>query len=877
MSTVEDEREIENYTNNLREQFDGTKSLKEICASLSIFLGEEQKGRLEQARKRLEKEVFAPKGVSLRGTEVEKWYAGPSEADRHWPAVRDYLLSPSGKGWNSDVVDQLDRESSRVLSHFHNPSNKEFQTQGLVVGHVQSGKTANFCAVMAKAADYNFRFQIVLSGLTNSLRQQTQARLLTDLIGSRSSYWHTLTDLEHDYSDMPVKLHQHLNAPEQRSLAVIKKNVIRMERLRDDLQRSDVQKMLRDCPVLIIDDESDQASVNSNKNPQADPSKINDLLRQILACIPRVSYVGYTATPFANVLIDPNLEDLYPRDFILPLETPTEYFGAERIFGRDIILGQHDSEVEGLDVIREIPEVEVPLLSPPNSRAYRSFQPEVSPSLEDAVIYFLCVCAARVNRGQDHRHSTMLVHTDWHGVVHTRMRNQIRGFLDNLQRDWSTSHNKTVARFESVWNRERNRCPDPAGTGLVAEAWADLEPLMERILGMVNLNVENCESDTRIDFRKEEAGTPGIKSIVVGGNILARGLTVEGLSVSFFTRHARQDDSLMQMGRWFGYRQGYEDLPRIWMTEDLRRDFEHLARQEAEFRQELEMCGENGQTPLDFQPRVRMDPDRLPTSKIGAAPRRQSSFVGRHPQTTRFHLCQQDWLKTNWSAGHDLLQGCGVSPRRKADHLVYEQVSVDRILQFLNSYQFHVDHEAMHRGDLVRYVQETVSFFNRNPTRLDTMSRWNVVRIGTPRGSSAPNSLGPSDTKLINRSQLENDEGSIGALMSIDNMLIDVPEGLSIPDELSRSTSWPRRMSFRKNHNLPPLLLLYPIDRNSKPGASAKNRINLSAVDDVLGLGFCFPDHEHAPEYIQAPDYVPPVEKEDDLTVPTDKIQNENS
>jgi len=840
-------------------------SLQDAVAMFSeLVLAED----LEEAIRRYRKETHQDGGRIICGTEVDRWYAGSRDDDGHWPRVREFLLDPSGKNWDTDTVTAIDEASTEVVAHLHDPSRSSFGTRGLVVGHVQSGKTANFTAVLSKAADCNFRLLIVLSGLTNSLRQQTQERLENDLIGGRTHLWHKLTGAEADYSDIPIRLESLIHSKDQRSLAVIKKNAHRLRRLRDDLLRPDVQLQLKDCPVLIIDDECDQASVNSRTNPHADPTTINRLLREILGCLPRVSYVGYTATPFANVLInpDPDLEDMYPRDFIIPLEAPPAYFGAERIFGRDILLGDHDEEQDGLDVIRTIADSEVASLSPPPRTSYRDFEPAVVDSLEDSVRYFICATACRVLRDQDHKHSSMLVHTDWHGVVHERMSSRIREFLDEVQQRWDAGDPGEQSRFSSLWGRECTRVPDPTGAGRITESWPEIEPLISGVLRAVTMHIENCESDTRVQFADEVKGTSGLKSIIVGGNILARGLTVEGLVVSYFTRHARQDDSLMQMGRWFGYRVGYEELPRIWMTDDLRDDFHHLARQEAEFRLELEHYAEQGSTPLDLQPRVRTHPNRLPTSKMGASRTVARAFAGDHLQTFKYHVHDAGWLSRNWEAGNHLLESCGHPDRENGPHVIFESVEVRHVIEFLGKYSIHEKHAAFSNKFLADYIEREIRHAELHPGD-DRIRHWNVVRVGHGSGVSSTRELGTGSVSMINRSRKPEpagDTADIGALMSKQDLLIDLQVD-------SRPDNWAAIKALREGQGAPPLLLLYPIDPSSKrPDDPRSKREDLGAVHEVLGVALYFPDHDHVGEYVQAPP--PPEAIPDDEAISDDVV-----
>lgn len=281
-----------------------------------------------------------------------QWYFGPKPTDRHWPAVHGFLVN--GKGWHDDDVRAIGDASSEVVSLLANPQQRRFSCRGLVVGHVQSGKTANMTAVIAKALDAGYNTVIVLAGLTNKLRYQTQLRLYEDLVLRNPLGWQVLTanELNRDFRAPPQG--GFLSHSDKAQLAVIKKNVSPLQELKDAVERT-LPAVLKRLRILVIDDECDQASVNSARG-ELDMTVINQRIRELLSILPAATYVGYTATPFANVLINPyrvdgqELDDLYPRDFITALPRPERYFGTERLFGKtpvdpaDVL-----PEEEGLD------------------------------------------------------------------------------------------------------------------------------------------------------------------------------------------------------------------------------------------------------------------------------------------------------------------------------------------------------------------------------------------------------------------------------------------------------------------------------------------------------------------------------------------------
>lgn len=320
--------------------------------------------------------------------EWEPWYGEAVKAQQsfYWEHYSGYLAAE--RGWNPNAIAALDVATDRVAERLSDPTRAEaYQAKGLVVGYVQSGKTANFTGVMAKAIDVGYRLIIVLTGTTDLLRTQTQRRLDMELVGQENilrginpddhealetvDYYsddpdwirflshgyrpldagrpdiHRLTTRDFDFKSLqqgiaaldferrdrsrPFFHPDNLFSSDAR-LIVVKKNATVMKKLVKDLNK--ITARLSEIPALLIDDESDQASVNTSnptrwKNNQVERSAINRLISQLLTMLPRAQYVGYTATPFANVFIDPNdAENIFPRDFLISLPRPHGYMGA---------------------------------------------------------------------------------------------------------------------------------------------------------------------------------------------------------------------------------------------------------------------------------------------------------------------------------------------------------------------------------------------------------------------------------------------------------------------------------------------------------------------------------------------------------------------
>ncbi len=777
------------------------------------------------------------------------WYTGPQQNDAVWPAYRRLLLEG---GLPAAAVNDLDQATTKIVAYMAPPEVHGLQKKGLVLGYVQSGKTANFTGVIAKAADAGYRLFIVLSGIHNALRQQTQRRLDAQLVQPTRERWHPLTD---ESSDFGHSAHGDavLNSPGIRSLAVVKKNPARLRRLVGWLECIP-EDIRRRCPAVIIDDESDQASPNTAR-ADWDRTTINKLLVDLRRLLPTSTYVAYTATPFANIFIDPtDEEDLYPEDFIVNLPRPATYFGAETLFGRSP-LDQGDEPDDGLDMIRVISDDEAKTLRPPSSAVERDgFTPPVTKSLADAIRWFLLATATRLARGQTHIHSSMLIHTTQYSLVHLRHREQIEAFVREIRP--STEEPSTYREFQRLWEEESGRVPRAAESEAIS--WNAVADALPGVCDAVDVVADNYLSEDRLSYSDHDEGRV---VIAVGGNTLSRGLTLEGLVVSYFVRSASAYDTLLQMGRWFGYRQGYEDLPRVWMTEELADAFGHLATVEAEIRSEIERYEHEDVTPESYAVRVRTHPALLITSRLKQqhVQRIRASYAGRRLQTFAFSHLDREVIDRNLAAALDLVSGAlseSVEPEaRDTGRFLLREVDVELIRRFLETYSFHESHLDM-RNDLI------IDYINRRVERADELRMWNLGILGSGR---RPHVVGdrtvdlgdlelglPKPVPLINRAPLKKSGGgdaNIKSLMSKPDRVFDL--------DISRAAA--TKMSERDLVAARPagegLLLLYPISKDSEPmgvSRAAGSRVPLAAAGHLVGVALVFPDV--ADEWKTSPD-----------------------
>ncbi|MEU3838949.1 Z1 domain-containing protein [Streptomyces sp. NPDC028635] len=772
--------------------------------------------RHEQQTLRI-KELEEPHAVVLGNRDT--WYTGPQAKDKCWPAIASLLRKD---GWPEEpAIRELDESSTRVVSLLNHPKEKTFSTRGLVVGYVQSGKTTNFTSVMAKAADRGYKLFIVLAGIHNGLRRQTQARLVQQLVEPNPSLWSQLTGLDKDFTPQENPAAYFGKNNKTHVLCVVKKNATVLRKLARWLNQA--SDYLRDCPALIIDDEADQATVATKS--------INPLILSLMSSLPRSAYVGYTASPFANLLIDPSAEDLYPRDFVVNLPKPNGHFGTEVLFGRYALDGEDEDDVDdGYDMIRSVPLDDVPCVRPETKADVEGFEPVITDTLRKAIEYFWLVTAARRIRGTGNPHSTMLIHTSVNTSVHNSFRRPLEHLRNRTVR--ALDDQAVLTRLRTLWDQETARVPaDDFGETKVP--FDSLLTVLPEVLRDCRVIMDNSSSEDRLDY---ESGP--VVAIAVGGNTLSRGLTLEGLAVSYFVRAVSAYDTLLQMGRWFGFRNGYADLPRIWMTDELAEWFRHLATVETEMRRDIDLYMTEDETPLTFAVRLRTHPALRVTAaaKMRSAVTAASSYGGRRIQTHYFRT-DAEWLRGNIAAAKNLVGSCIKSAVRLEERpaegrYVFRDVPYDVITEFLGSYNFH-DKSPENDPDLMSaYIRKRVSVAG-------SLRRWNVAIVGNPAGEDF--SFAPNVTvgRAV-RARLDTNSGpgtvDIKTLMSRRDAAVDL-------DGDTAKLKEEDIMAARQKHCPDTgLLVLYPIDKTSEPKPPKKTRKPLNAEEHVIGVGLVFPE-----------------------------------
>lgn len=539
----------------------------------------------------------------------------------YWNRYRQYLINT---GMGPRVVGTLDRVGDELLDLLGNPASPSgWPRRGLVMGDVQSGKTSNYTGLICKAADAGYRLAILLTGTLESLRRQTQGRLDAGFVGLDSAGVVTrnkrrrevgvglingirtagvFTSTASDFRQSTMtQLGLRLNTMNEPVLLVVKKNKKILETLTSWLITFNANRAgTIDTPMILIDDEADHASVNTNP---ATVTAINAAIRNLLKVFPRSSYVGFTATPFANVFINPDSNhemlgnDLFPRDFIYALEAPTNYVGASLVFGDD----------SHVDVLRTIEDAEIYFPRGHKSDLQLTGLP---PSLLRAVHTFIVANALMDGRPAMPIHRSMLINVSHYTDVQNRLRDELDLRLKAMQRDIrnfsglppnQAEKNDTIAKLKEAWQTEFEQ----EGT-----SWPQVLSRLHAAVQPIEVRAVNQRSGAASLDYGVYADT-GLRVIAVGGNSLSRGLTLEGLCVSYFYRNTQMYDTLMQMGRWFGYRDGYVDLFRIWMSEGAIDWYGHISEASEELRREIRWMQGERRKPSDFGLKVRSHPDAL--------------------------------------------------------------------------------------------------------------------------------------------------------------------------------------------------------------------------------------------------------------------------
>jgi len=841
---------------------------------------------------------------------------------RYWQRYREFLEEKLP----IQSVDALDEVTDEILELLEEPRREgAWDRRGLVVGHVQSGKTSNYTGLICKAADAGYKIIIVLAGMHNNLRAQTQMRLDEGFLGYEThpspddtqpigvSKFDQGQDIRPNYAtnrtekgDFNAAIARHLGIkPEQRPwLFVIKKNKSVLERLYRWLRNhvadfedpDSKRRIITQLPLLLIDDEADNASVDTRQqmlkedgtpDEEHNPTAINSLIRKILFSFARSAYVGYTATPFANIFIHDKGEtktegpDLFPASFIINLASSSEYIGPVRVFGQRGTQGRESS----LPLLREVADFAnadgetgwMPSGHKSSHIARYKGKDTFPDSLREAINSFILACAIRNLRGQENEHSSMLVHVTRFNAVQQQVFEQIDQYLSEIKQRIrrKIEHQPILDQLKSLWEKDftpthREVLQQMAITrqlyssmasdsDMQLPTWTDIESELNYVIQDIKIRMINGKAKDVLDYA-DQKGT-GLKVIAIGGDKLARGLTLEGLCVSYFLRASRMYDTLMQMGRWFGYRPGYLDICRLYTSEELVEWFEHITDASEELREEFEYMAANNYTPKDYGLKVQSHPILLVTSplKMRSTKEIRLSFSGELLETVVFHKSSNE-RKHNLEACRELIRKMGKPSAKNPEQrrgetkqvwtgYCWDNVSPEKIIHFLQAYKTHPDAHKVKSELLAKFIE--------GMNTLRELNSWTVILIGG--GTGKKHSLADQihidmvKRKHKSKSKTSNDyRYTIGRLLSPRDESVDLDEASWKKAHAQTQVAWQadpaRAQQKHPEHPSGPfirkmrsrekgLLMIYLIDPDEA-------EIKDFSGPPVVGFGISFPESD---------------------------------
>ena len=797
------------------------------------------------------------KATIMRAESSTSWFSFQDLASSFfWSRYKQYLLNI--KSWPLESVQAIDETTNEILESLGNPNSAEsFDKRGLVLGYVQSGKTANFTGLINKAYDLGYKLVIVLAGMHNDLRAQTQIRLEEEVIGSilgendkpkgvaqiraNERIISTWTTIDQDISNSSNNGITHLDQP---TLMVVKKNKDVLEALQDQLNYHKKLYNL-DVPVLVIDDEADQASVDtSDPDKSEDPKTINKLIRQILEIFNRKAYVGYTATPFANLLINVNTEtqeegrDLYPKDFIVGLPKPKGYCGPEEFFNVF-----EEEEYERPSLIRYLSKEEIDMFDSIKKKHHSDKFEEVPETMKEAILSFFITIAIRNLRGQTNVHNSMLIHTSRFKDVQSTIKTEVASDVENMKNYIQyNSKSKIVEKLRNLYYNDFIKTTKKWDSQSVIFEWNSVYEEIKKVVEKVQVLEINGNSGEVLAYH--EYKDKGLNVIAVGGDKLSRGLTLEGLSITYYYRNTLMYDTLMQMGRWFGYRTGYMDLCRIYTSDNIAEYFEHLSIAMVELRQEFNKLAKQNLNPRDYAIKMLSHPKMSLTSPLKMKNSEPTVLMYHDSlQQTRIFDKDKTFYETNMKATNNLIRRISSkfkeSDPAKTKYLVAKDVKAQNIIDFLSQYRTANTAHVVNSQKLINYINManthneltnwTVAIVDGNQnTRIDQGLDKFPVQVGNLKINGAV-------IRGVNRKMNTSDRVDIGAIVAAKQEFIDLN-----PQEVKKQKNKDALRKMRPKEN--GVLLIYPLH----PGVNLFSNLDIQFTNTLvpIGIALSFPGGE---------------------------------
>lgn len=810
------------FVQQSREKNGGSLSIDDIKEAVEkalplIVIGEEQvePGSLIAELQR-DFTTIIDKPLTLTSGDEETWKPWVAKSKEEirwgfWERYRQHLLQNANLP--KPVVDATDEITDQTLNNLTDPRQPGYwDRRGMVVGHVQAGKTTNYAGLICKAADAGYKVFIILTGFHNNLRTQTQIRLEETFIGydktaAQEQGGRVPVGVGLISSDPSLRVDTITNRSESgdfnRKAAdtfsihpgglplvfVIKKNASVLKNLLNYLQHiaaekdSDGKNVIEDIPLLLIDDECDQGSVDTAKmdiddgepNSDHDPKTLNGLIRKIIKTFSQSAYVAYTATPFANVFIHSNAaskdygEDLFPRSFITVMPTPSNYIGPAKVFGEFVV--EEDCRSEGLPIIRSIDDFAESMeederrgwMPPKHDKTHIPTYNNANgfpESLKESIFSYIIGCAVRRVRGQGKKHCSMLVHVTRLTAVQDHVFRQVDSFIRNVkniaQYGEEGSREDLLTSLRNLWDEDFQRTTRTLNDPLCPiQQWPEVANEIPAVIASIKVKQINGAAGDVLDYDKHKED--GLNVIAIGGDKLSRGLTLEGLTVSYFTRPSKMYDTLMQMGRWFGYRDGFLDVCRLYAPESLIEWFEHIADASEELRREFTLMSDLGETPKTYGQRVRTHPILMVTSqvKMRNTTKLLCSYQGAISETVVFDR-KATTVNNNFFAAETLLKKaqssssfvCHPLHRKPEDNVpgkyLWTDLDPEVILEFLRSYKTPQDVRRVNTSILAEYIERQI--------QNGDLVKWSVLLAAKDPNNADCCSISGLNVGLIERS-----------------------------------------------------------------------------------------------------------------------------
>lgn len=801
------------------------------------------------------------------------------------------------------AVGRLDEITDDILARLENPARRgSWSRRGLIVGHVQSGKTANYTGLICKAADAGYKVIVVLAGLHKNLRTQTQIRLDEGFLGyesgpsSKGGFTAVgvgrldpsvrADSITHRGDDGDFKKNVAKNfsiAPGGRPLLfVVKKNGTVLKHLLDWVKfaasgadAGSGRPIVRSVPLLVIDDEADHASVDTRDHvvdefgiPDEDhePTIINSRIRQLLHWFEQSAYVGYTATPFANIYIHEKArtteegEDLFPQSFIINLPAPSNYFGPAELFGQG---GEGDAGDRNEQLfVRLVADALTEKAGHPAwmpERHKSGHEPRYAgesrlpPSLVEAVRAFILAGAARLARGQTTEHKSMLVHvtrfTNVQRVVYAQVAEELSVMKSRWRNGDGASPVNLRKELQELWNKDFLKTSAAHGSQQHVLTWRAIEPHVFTMLSRTVVKEINGSSADILAY--EEHAEIGLNVIAIGGDKLSRGLTLEGLTVSYFLRSSKMYDTLMQMGRWFGYRPGYNDLCRLYLTTELVEWFRYIADASEELREQFDHMVAVGATPKEYGLRVRSHPVLMVTSRVKSRTGTdlELSYTGAVTETVAFHA-DEAIVRANLAATEALLAAAGPncerSPRRQRGRaedrwegsFLWKDIPGPNVLAFLRGVRTHERSYRVNAPLMADYIARQIE--------RGELTQWTIALLS---GSASAMVVGGFTLPLVVRTSQDDDAGyyRIRQLLSPKDEAMDL-DAHSYENALNRTRANWTRDPGRSKRMTPPDIPAGPEIRAERPVTNGLLLLYplrpphfMPASLPIIGFGISFP------------------------------------